>query len=121
MGASESADVTTGPASPEMRQAFAAALDEAIRAASTPVAVAEHVGLSDDAVRKWTRGLSEPPPLTVFAVERFLGLAPGELSRHLGYLPVGASTSVAAAVDADPRLNEVGRAGVLGAYRALRQ
>lgn len=103
-----------------MRRAFAAAIEEAIRSRASVGAVAEHVGLSDDAVRKWTKAGAEPPPLTVFAVERFLRLAGGELSRHLGYVPVGA-ISVAAAIEGDADLTDSSKRILLASYREARR
>jgi len=46
------------------------------------------VGASQASVSGWVSGRYEPPPAKVFAMERLLGLAPGDLSRPLGYLPV---------------------------------
>lgn len=110
----------TGAASTDERTAFGAALREAMLGVSN-VKVAEHVGLTPDAVAKWVRGDAEPSPLTVFAVEAFLDLQPGELSRHLGYLPVGATASVVAAIEADPRLTVEARRVLVAAYRAGRR
>lgn len=101
-----------------MRAAFGDALREAMGGRSN-VAVGRHVGLTDDAVAKWIRGESEPPPLTVFAVEEFLGVPPGDLSRHLGFLPVAAKVSVLSAIDADERLTDRDRKVLRAAYRAL--
>lgn len=97
--------------------AFGRALDEAMRqeAINAP-AVARHVGLSDDAVRKWLSGKSEPAPHVVFAVEELLGVAPGDLSRHLGYVPVG-TTSVTAAIAADQKLSPKDRRILIRLYR----
>lgn len=102
-------------------QAFGVALTAAMadRGVRAP-AVAESIGLTDDAVRKWMGGRAQPDPQTLFAVERLLEVAPGALSHHLGYVPAGAPTSVEEAVAADSRLNKMGRAAVLGAYRAVR-
>ncbi len=103
-----------------MRKAFGDAIDAAIRTASNVAAVAAHVDLTDDAVRSWIKGGSEPPPLTVFAVERFLELPPGDLSRHLGYAPVG-SVSVTAAIDADEGLSDDARRILRVTYREARR
>lgn len=84
--------------------------------AITAPAVARHVGLTDDAVRKWMTGKSEPAPHIVFAVEQLLAVAPGDLSRHLGYVPVG-TTSVTAAIDADERLTPKDRRLLVRLYR----
>lgn len=109
----------TGP-DPARLAAFGDALDQALRAADiTPAVVGAHVGVTDDAIRKWAKGQVEPPPWRVFAVERLLELAPGELSRHLGFVPVGVA-SVFAAIDADEALSERDRKVVRAAYRAVR-
>lgn len=119
MKASESASVITGPATEEMRRAFGAALDAVIRSKPAKIAdVAAHVGVSDDAVRKWTSGSNSPNPLTLFAVERFLGVTPGELSRHLGFVPAEAPVSTLQAIETDPRIvNDTARSMVVAAYK----
>lgn len=103
-------------------KAFGAALATAMadRGLRAP-AIAKALGISDDAVRKWMTGLATPEPLRVFGLEQLLELAPGSLSHHLGYLPLGEPSSVEEAVDADPRLSPLGRAAVLGTYRAVRE
>lgn len=103
-----------------MRAAFGAALREAMGGLSN-VAVGKHVGLTADAVAKWKSGESEPPPLTVFAVEQLLDVPPGDLSRHLGFLPVGTEVSVLASIDADASLTDRDRSVLRAAYRALRR
>lgn len=54
-------------------------------------------------------------------MEQLLGLEPGELSRHLGYLPIGAPPPVPLAIEADPGLSEDARRILLGTYRAAKQ
>ncbi len=108
-----------GP-TPEQLAAFGAALDAAMRSVPLgPAAVGAHVGVSDDAVRRWIRGETEPPPWRVFATERLLGLAPGELSYHLGFVPVSV-VSVFAAIDADEGLSERDRRLLRTAYQGFR-
>lgn len=120
MAAAESKLMTVGRLDPEARDAFGRALSEALRAADISIAsVARHVELTDDAVRRWLKGSAPEPPM-VFAVERFLDVAPGDLSRHLGYIPVGV-TSVTAAIDADEALNDQGKAILRDAYRTARR
>jgi len=72
-------------------------------------------------VTRWVNGEYAPDPVVVFAIEEGLGLAPGTLSRTLGYLPVDAAAdlSVPAAVEADPRLTVLGRRVVLKVYEEL--
>lgn len=55
-------------------------------------AVAELSGesVTESAVSLWLGAKSEPSRRKVFAMERVLGVPPGALSRHLGYLPVEA-------------------------------
>lgn len=115
--------MTVGRADDSQRRAFGAALDEAMRTREPPAAITEvalAAGVTDDAVRRWAKGLNHPPPATVFAIEELLDVPSGDLSRHLGYVPVGA-VSVAAAIEADDRLSPVGRQIVLAAYRAARR
>jgi hypothetical protein len=52
-------------------------------------ALAAALGVSERTVRSWTRAERLTAPGVVFALEDRLGVAPGTLSRHLGYLPVG--------------------------------
>jgi len=67
-------------------------------------------GVSQSMISHWTNGRNVPNPDQVFALEDGLGLAPGQLSRHLGYVPnkavaLGwADPSVSEAVRSDPRL-----------------
>lgn len=118
MGGAES-EAMRAP-SADMLLMFGKALDEAMRSAGlAPAAVGAHVGVSDDAVRKWIRGDAEPPPWRVFGVEQLLELPPGDLSRHLGFVPVG-TRSVLAAIDADQALTERDRKVLRTTYRALR-
>lgn len=46
--------------------------------------------VTESAVSLWMTAKSEPTRRKVFALEQALGVAPGTLSRHLGYLPVDA-------------------------------
>lgn len=71
------------------------------------------------AVGSWEKGIWAPAPEKVFEIERLLDLPPGTLSRHLGYLPLGAQPSVQAAVDSDPRLDERGKTLLIDMYRTL--
>lgn len=51
--------------------------------------LAEALGVSERTIRSWTRAERLTAPDVVFALEDRLGVRPGSLSRHLGYLPVG--------------------------------
>lgn len=74
------------------------------------------------AVSGWIVGANGVEPDVAFAMERALGLRPGDLSRHLGYLPVAARpepVGVEAAIAADPRLSATLKRALLAAYREL--
>lgn len=90
-------------------------------------AFAQALNLSQSAVSQWEMGRSSPLPGTVFAIEALLELAPGTLTRTLGYLPVpkrGVSRAVGkanfvTAVEEDPRLDNRARRMLLAMYREL--
>lgn len=74
--------------------------------------LADVMGVSDESVRMWEKGASEPTRARVFELERILGAEPGALSRLLGYLPldaIGPFSSVEDALDADDELTPEGR------------
>jgi transcriptional regulator with XRE-family HTH domain len=83
--------------------------------------LAKAVGRDQGAVSKWINGRNEPDVDTVFAIERVLAVPPGELSRHLGYVPVETSeiVSVVAAVESDSRLDARMRRALISAYRSF--
>lgn len=65
---------------------------------------------------------SEPTPDLVFDMERALEVEPGHLSKILGYVPVTVVSvpgSVLDAIEADPKLSEMGRSVLRAAYREL--
>jgi transcriptional regulator with XRE-family HTH domain len=68
------------------RSSFAEALHDRLAGVDV-AAMAADLGATERTVRSWARGERVPPPATVFALERHLGLPPGALSTHLGYLP----------------------------------
>lgn len=110
----------------ERQEAFGARLRAAREGHSPPVrpqAIADAIGYkSPGAISNWERGESPPDPDTVFAIERFLELPPGELSQHLGYVPVDANTppcTVETAIAADPRLDNGARDALLKMFRVL--
>lgn len=73
-------------------------------------------------VTRWVRGENAPDPATVFALEELLELAPGSLSRFLGYLPadiVETPPTVPAAVQADVGLTAMGRRVLLKVYEEV--
>lgn len=112
----------------QQRAAFATALAaqiEGINRAELAAAIAAESGetMSTQALGHWLAGTVEPSRPKVFAAEKCLGLPPGSLSRHFGYVPVDADLdlSVEAAIKRSglPRLTkasllaliEVGRRG----------
>jgi transcriptional regulator with XRE-family HTH domain len=83
------------------------------------------VGASQAAVAAWEKAVNVPDPETVFRLERTLGLRAGELSIHLGFLPLNArdvkipKADVVESILRDPRLGDVERRALLAAYRSL--
>lgn len=74
-------------------------------------------------VRKWITGKAEPSRPKVLAIESVLGLAPGTLSRCLGWIPVGANgvPDVETAIMADPDLTAAQRSILLAAVDDFRR
>ena len=112
----------------EMRNAFAAALQAATKDAdidsnqiAAEITKATGQKLTGAAVRKWSHGGVPRTPQVVFKLERILGRPAGSLSRHLGYLPVGAPPTVAQALEADDEMTPLGRGIVLAAYEQARR
>lgn len=83
--------------------------------------LADALGMSQSTISHWKAGTSEPPPRTVFAIEKTLNLPPGELSRHLGYVPARhvPALSVEDAIAGDPRLSPQHRRVLRATYREL--
>lgn len=112
--------------SSSQRQAFGRALDQALGSRTRAwlgAALSPERPISPSAVGQWISGETVPAdPERVFAIERLLELAPGVLSRHLGYLPVDAvpATNVREAIESDPDLIPDFRLAVLRVYDALR-
>ncbi|CAB5218043.1 hypothetical protein UFOVP209_44 [uncultured Caudovirales phage] len=73
-------------------------------------------------IKNWVSGKNEPPRPTVTAIEQFLNLEPGDLSRHLGWLPVGAAQvpTLEAAVLADSNLTGEQRRVLLQLLKSFR-
>jgi hypothetical protein len=77
---------------------------------------------SQSVVSQWLHGQTEWQPSVLFAVERALGLRAGDLSRHLGYLPLAAvppPTTVEGAINADPLLRPALRRALIAGYREM--
>jgi transcriptional regulator with XRE-family HTH domain len=101
----------------EQRRAFVEALEGELTTANRKT-VAARLEVTKSQVSRWSKGRDVPAPDQVFAIEEALELPPGSLSRKLGYLPVG-SSSVLAAVDADPKLSPKARRLLEVTYRSL--
>lgn len=105
------------------RVAFGEALRQAMAAGGwTQDALAEALGFRQATISAWISGKSQPEEIdTAFRVEKLLGIRPGGLTRHLGYLPLDAVKSVAtveSAILEDDALTEAEKAMLLGGYRA---
>jgi transcriptional regulator with XRE-family HTH domain len=114
-------------ADPRLRP-FGEALAEALVARGrTQRELADALGITQSAISAWKYGNAEPAPPTVFRIERALGVDPGSLSVHLGFVPAGADVSALgggaysfeAAIAGDGRLDERGRRVLRAAYREL--
>lgn len=105
----------------ERRRAFGRALRDAVnRSTLSREDLGERIGSAPNTISDWMTGKKEPKPATVFAVETALGLAPGQLSLHLGYLPPeAAESSLEAAIRATPGLDENQRRAILAFLREL--
>lgn len=73
-------------------------------------------------VSKWMNGIVEPSRPKVLAMEAAIGLEPGTLSRHLGWLPVGARElpSAEEAILTDPDLTAAQKNILLAALEDFR-
>lgn len=102
------------------RDALKRALDESSLAQEE---VAAALGLkSDSSISDWKHGrVKNLQPSQVFALEQVLGRHPGELSTHLGFLPLSAAGTVEAAIIADRGLSPGFRRVVLDFYRSVRR
>jgi len=91
-------------ATDQQRAQFAAALREE-RGALSQAELGRRVGLTGARIGQFEAGENVDPD-QVFLLERQLGLPPGRLSRHLGFVPVDADAAadVVAAIEQDPRL-----------------
>lgn len=70
-------------------------------------------------VSSWLTGSHTMGPEESFAMEKALGYKPGQMTRHLGYVPADARTlgeSPEAAIANDTRLNERDRRILLALY-----
>jgi transcriptional regulator with XRE-family HTH domain len=85
--------------------------------------VADALGLKrGSSISDWKHGRVEKlMPGQVFALEAVLNCHPGELSTHLGFLPLSAAGTVEAAIIADRNLGAGFRRVVLEFYRSVRR
>lgn len=116
----------TSESSPEQRRrAFGAALDNLMAAhGTTQQDLGAKIGISSQSsISAWKDGKTEPDRELVFRIERVMGVRPGHLSRHLGYLPLSATKIVdqttEEAIVNDPALDDMGRKVLLSSYRTL--
>lgn len=107
--------------------AFARALEtEMARARLNQTELAAGAGLSQGVISSWLlRKTTNPEPRGVFAVERVLGLPPGRLSRHLGFMPVEACdepvVDVVYAIEHDSNItDDLDRKALLMHYSVVR-
>lgn len=111
-----------GRISDARRETFSTAIADAFAVGDVSRGeVAKSLGITEGAVSYWLAGQRVPGPDTVFALERLLGCAPGELSRHLGYVPADAhqrAPEVVAAVQACG-LSRESKERVIDLYRFL--
>lgn len=81
-------------------------------------------GVGQSAISQWERGDIQPRPEYVYAVEKALGLAPGTLSRTLGYLPPtrppkSGPGGVREAIRRDPLLTSKEKRSLVSLYDSL--
>ena len=113
--------------SQEQRESFGRALAQAIVAAGIdhgPLG-SQITGASEASARKsvyyWIIGKSEPSRPQVLMLEELLGLTPGALSCHLGWVPAGAGgSSLDVAITLDPSLTDAQRQALLQILRTFR-
>jgi len=113
----------------EQRKAFAVALEVAMAACGIRSAaelhrrgVAAGIDKTPSAFTHWTTGRSEPSRPEVLILETICGLEPGQLSCHLGWLPLGITEqlTIEQVVLADPAISDANKAILLGLISQLR-
>lgn len=87
---------------------FGLALSAAMRRGDQ-ARLAVALDLSTSTINGYAKGASEPPPRTAVAIEQVLGVEPGSLTIHLGYLPPSAAevsvSDIEGAIISDERLD----------------
>ena len=115
--------------STDQRKAFGMALEAAMAAAEIhSVAELHRRGIlagmekTQSSFAHWIRGESEPSRPEVLTLEEICQVEPGQLSRHLGWIPLEASTDVTVeeAVLADSSISAANKAILLGLITQLR-
>lgn len=107
------------------RQNFALALKGAREQAElTQEELGEALGRSQSTVGDWEKAKTQPTPWEVAEIEELFKLPTGKLTRHLGYLPLGAAgtsleCTVEDAIIADDGLSRAAKESLLGVYREL--
>jgi transcriptional regulator with XRE-family HTH domain len=102
------------------REALRLALDQS--PLSQKQVAAELELKSESSISDWKQGrVATLQPAQVFALEEVLDCHPGELSTHLGFLPLSAAGTVEAAIISDRDLSPDFRRVVLDFYRKLRR
>lgn len=105
------------------RFAFGRMLAEALRGRRMKQEdLARLLGTTQSSVSGWINGKYEPAPATVFCIEGSLGMAPGSLSRPLGYLPVEPAAhliGVESAIAQSAGLNDEAKSALTAVYRLL--
>ncbi len=81
------------------------------------------MGVSQAAVAAWESGTNIPNNETIFKLEARLSLRAGQLSQHLGVLPLGASRpgrfGVIEAILRDHQISEENKRVLLATYHAM--
>lgn len=115
----------TPSAEAKLREAIRRAMrDQQIRQEQLGAEVAYLEGRDDaytqGVVSDWLNGNTAMTPSRLFAIEKALGRKPGDLSKIVGYVPVGAHErcTVRNAIESDPELNSSQREILLAAYKA---
>lgn len=119
----------THVATAEQRRGFGAAVFAARKAAglrqedlAARLFGADQARKSQPTVSFWESGTHEPEAEMVFAIERAIGVKPGSLSRHLGYVPADVDPAqlaldVVSSIQNDPLLTREARRRLVGLYK----
>jgi hypothetical protein len=100
---------------PPLHEAIAAAIGDR---SQTELADVLNVGQSN--ISKWMRGITRPSLEDIARLEETCGRPRGFILRAAGYVDCPGAVSTAEAIEADPRLDDLGRRIVLATYEAAR-